>query len=264
MGILNGFMNVAVAGAPVIGSYITMYFHWRGNFIALLLFALPVFIMTVFFIPQYKTPEDKEPLSLSGYLPIFKSKPLMLLIINAIFMCVPYWIFLGMSPILYMEDLGVSLAHFGYYQGAWALVFALGSIFFGLMINKFSAKNLLYISAWVWTLGLSLIALASFLDVRNPLIIALSLIPLGIGGIIPNIILYPIALNFMPRAKGRISAVIKGGLLISTGIGLELAGYFYQQSFQNIGIIISVVVLVSVITLFLVIKNHEIMKFSKE
>lgn len=28
MGVLNGIMNIAVAGAPVVGSYITMYFHW--------------------------------------------------------------------------------------------------------------------------------------------------------------------------------------------------------------------------------------------
>lgn len=31
MGILNGFMNTAVAAAPFAGSYITMYFGWEGN-----------------------------------------------------------------------------------------------------------------------------------------------------------------------------------------------------------------------------------------
>ena len=30
IGVLNGFINVAVAGAPVIGSYIAMCFHFRG------------------------------------------------------------------------------------------------------------------------------------------------------------------------------------------------------------------------------------------
>ena len=126
MGVLNGLMNVAVAGAPVVGSYITMYFHWQGNFIALLALGIPVLVMTMLFVPKSKLAKIKEPISLSGYMPIFKSKPLMLLIGIAVFMCVPYWIFLGMSPILYMKDLGVSLEYYGYYQGAWALVFALG------------------------------------------------------------------------------------------------------------------------------------------
>ena len=34
----------------------------------------------------------------------------MLLIVNILFMFVPYWIFVGMSPLLYIKDLGVSLA----------------------------------------------------------------------------------------------------------------------------------------------------------
>ena len=261
MGVLNGLMNVAVAGAPVIGSYITMYFHWQGNFIALLALGIPVLVMTMLFIPQSKLPERKETISLSGYLPIFKSKPLMLLIINTVFGLVPYWIFLGMSPILYMKDLGVSLEHYGYYQGAWALVFALGSIFFGLVISKFPARKMLYISAYTCLVGLGLVILVAYLDSKNPLIIALSFMLYNIGGIIPGIIIYPITLNFMPQAKGKVSALIKGLFLILTALGLEFAGYCYQGSFRSIGIIISFFIMIGVITLFFVIKNREIIKF---
>ncbi len=261
MGILNGLMNVAVAGAPVIGSYIAMYFHWQGNFIALLIMGLIVLIMTIIFIPKIKALEYKEPISLSGYIPIFKSTALMLLILHIVIIYVPYWVFLGMSPILYMRDLGVSLSHYGYYQGAWALVFALGSIFFGLIINKYSAKTMLYLSLQTCLFGTGLIALVAYLDVRNPLIIALSLLPFSIGSIIPNVILYPIALNFMPQLKGRVSALIRGMMLLLSAVSLEFVGFFYQGSFQNIGIVITVFNIVGVITLFFVIKNREIVKF---
>jgi DHA1 family bicyclomycin/chloramphenicol resistance-like MFS transporter len=128
---LNGVKNTSVALAPVLGSYITLYFHWQGNFTALLLLGLIAFFMTILFIPVYKLPEQKQTLSFRGYIPLFQSKPLMLLMTNIIFMFVPYWIFVGMSPLLYMKDLGVSLSHFGYYQGAFALVFAVGSVLFG-------------------------------------------------------------------------------------------------------------------------------------
>jgi len=261
MGVLNGLMNVAVAGAPVVGSYITMYFHWQGNFIALLALGIPVLTMTMLFVPQSKLPEIKEPISLSGYMPIFKSKSLMLLIGIAVFMCVPYWIFLGMSPILYMKDLGVSLEHYGYYQGVWALVFALGSIFFGLVINKFPAKKMLKFAAYTCLIGLSVIMLVAALDIKDPLIIALSLMPFTIGTIIPAVIIYPITLNFMPQAKGKVSALIRGLFFIVTALGLEFAGYCYQGSFRNIGIIISFFIMIGVINLFFVIKNREIAKF---
>jgi len=260
MGVLNGLINVAVAGAPVVGSYITMHFHFQGNFIALLLLGVLVAIMTIFFVPQSKLPPVKEPISFSSYLPIFRSKSLMLLIINIVFMFTPYWIFLGLSPILYMKDLGVSLKHYGYYQGVWALVFALGSIFFGLVIEKFPAKRMLKISAYTCCIGLILIILVAAFNIKNPLVIALSLMPFNIGGIIPFIIIYPIALNFIPTAKGRTSALIKGAMLILTTFGVELAGYCYQGSFKTLGIIISFFIMIGVITLFFVVKNREINK----
>jgi MFS transporter, DHA1 family, multidrug resistance protein len=261
MAMLNGLMNASIGAAPVIGSYIALYFHWQGNFMALLLMGLTVFIMTLLFIPTHKLPEHKEALSLRGYIPIIQSKPLILLIAHIIFMCVPYWVFVGMSPLLYMEDLGVSLSHFGYYQGALALVFGLGSILFGLIISRYDQKKMLYISNYIFIAGFISIALVTFLDSSNPLLITLTILLFTVGQIIPTTILYPLCLNYMPEAKGRVSAIIQGGRLIFSALSLQLAGYFYQGSFQNIGTIIACFILSAIITLFFVIKNRELMKF---
>lgn len=261
MGVLNGIMNVAVAGAPVIGSYITMYFHWRANFMVLLILGCIIAIMTILYIPKYKLPKIKESISITGYTAILKSRTMTLLIINDIFMCIPYWIFLGMSSILYMEDLNVSLSVYGYYQGAWTLVFALGSIFFGLIIEKFSAKRMLYISLFTCLIGLFLIILVVLLDIKDPLIITLSFMPFTLGSIIPDIILYPIALEIMPKAKGRISALMKSMLLILTAFSLEITGYFHNGSFKSIGIVISILIIIGTYTLFSVIRNPKVNKF---
>src|SRR3990167_7653343 len=42
MAMLNGSMNTAAAAAPVLGSYIALYFHWQGNFAVLLMLGLIV------------------------------------------------------------------------------------------------------------------------------------------------------------------------------------------------------------------------------
>ena len=262
--ILNGLSNFSTGAAPVVGSYITLYFHWQGNFMTLLLLGLTTLLMTVLFIPPHKLLEHKATLSLSGYIPIFQSKPLMLLIVHFVFNYVPYWVFVGMSPLLFMEDLGVSLAHFGYYQGALALVFGLGSILFGLIVGRYDQKKMLYVSALIFIIGLMSMVLITFLDTPNPLFITLAFLLFIIGQIIPSTILHPLCLNFMPQAKGRVSAILQGGRLIFAALSLQLAGYFYQGSFRNIGIIIAVFILLTVITLFFVIKNRELMKFSRE
>lgn len=262
MAMLNGSLNAAAGVAPVIGSYITLYFKWQGNFMALLLLGLTVLVMTMLFIPTYKLPQHKESFSLRGYVPIFQSRTMMLLIANILLLMVPYWIFVGMSPLLYIKELGVSLSHFGYYQGVLALIFAAGSIIYGLIIKHydFDQKKMLFLAMQIFIVSLMMIVLVSGLNSTSPLFITLTIVLFVIAQIIPSTILFPLCLNYMPTAKGRVSAIVQAGRLIFAALGLQLAGYLYQGSFRNIGIIISVFILLGVITLFFVIKNDKLMK----
>lgn len=262
MALLNGLMNLAVGGAPVAGSYITMYFHWQGNFATLLVLGIVVLILTIFFIPKAAVPEHKEPVSLKGYIPIFQSKTLMILIINFIFIFVPYWIFVGMSPLLYMQDLGVSLAHFGYYQGAICAVYGVGSILYGLIMHKIDQRKFLYYACLIWFISLILILYVAVGDIRDPLLITLIIILFCIGQI-STTSLFPLCLNYMPHMKAKVSALIQGGRLIVSALSLGLAGHFYQGNFQNIGIIIAAFIFLATIFLLFVLSNREIIKAIK-
>lgn len=255
---LGGLMNASVAAAPVIGSYLTLYFHWQGNFVMLLLLGIITLIMTVIFIPLHKLPEHKETLSFRGYFPIFRSFSLLLMIVHIVFMFVPYWIFVGMSPILYMDDLGVNLTHFGYYQGTLALVYALGSFLFAFIVSKYDQRRMLVISNYIFAASFIILTVVAVRDSANALLITLAFLPFIIGQIIPSTVLYPLCLNFMPQAKGRVSAVIQGGRLLFSAFGLQLAGHYYQGSFRNIGIIIVGFIFMASIALVLVIRNPDI------
>lgn len=259
MAILNGIKNITVALAPVIGSYVTLYFNWQGNFFTLLFLGLIIGGMTLWFIPNNKLLiSHPQHISLFAYLPILKSKPLMLLVLHILIMFVPYWIFVGMSPLLYIKSLGVSLTHFGYYQGIFALIFAFGSFGFGFFVNHCHQKTVLFLSLYVFIISIISISFITYTNNQQAWLITLAFIPFVIGQIIPSAILYPLGLNFMPAAKGRISALIQGGSFIFTAIGLQLAGYFYRGSFQNIGLVIIAFIIIVIITLFLVIQNKEL------
>ncbi len=258
LAILNGIMNASIAAAPVIGSYITLYFSWQGNFTALFLLGILVLIMTLIFVPHYKLSKKHETVSFAGYVPILKSKPLMLLIANIVLIFVPYWIFVGMSPLLFMEDLGVDLKHFGYYQGSLALVFALGSVTYGQIMGRFNQKNMLVVSNLTFIFSMIVIGMVTILDGLHPVFITLSLLPFTIAQIIPTTILYPIALNYLPHLKGQVSAVMQGTRLIVSSLALQIAGYFYADSFRNIGIIILCFLLFIIITLYYVIRNPSL------
>lgn len=256
---LNAVMNIAVACAPIVGSYVALYFHWRGNFIALLLLGIFTLVIAVVFIPTYQLPKKHEDLSPSSYSAIFKSKPLMILIAHIIFMCIPYWIFVGMSPLLYMKSLGVSLSEFGYYQGSLALVFAVGCVWCGRVLSHYNQKKMLSFTNQIFMMSLIATVIITVIDSYNPLVITLTLLIFVVGQIIPSIILYPLMLSVVPKAKGRISALMQGSRLILTAISLQIAGYYYQGSFQNIGIILAVFMILAIITMFGVLKNYEAM-----
>lgn len=261
MAMLNGSMNTAVAIAPVIGSYIALYFHWQGNFMALLILGLITLLVTIFFIPSYKLPKHPEALLPHGYIHIFRSKPLMLLVFMFIFSFLPYWIFVGMSPLLYIKDLGVSLHHFGYYQGVLALVFAIGSVLFGLIIKNrhYDQRKMLTIPLLIFIVSFLIVAVLSILNSASPLLITLAIVIFVIGQIIPGTILTPICLNFMPHLKGRVSAIMQGGRLIFTSITIQIVGFVYTGSFQNVGIPIAIFIFITIIMLFFVIRNRQLM-----
>ena len=260
MAMLNGLMNASVAAAPVIGSYITLYFHWQGNFITLFILSLLTLLMVFFFIPASSRPEIRETISWRGYIPLFQSKPMLLLMMFIILNYAPYWIFVGMSPLLYMHDFHVSLSHFGFYQGALALVCAIGSVAFGFIINKFDQKKILRVSNTIFFLGLISIAWITIQNNHNPLQITLAFIPFIVGQIIPTTLLYPLCLNFVPEAKGRVSAVLQGTRLILCALSLQLAGFYYNGTFQNIGLIVAGFMSMVVVLLFFVLKNATLMK----
>jgi hypothetical protein len=137
---------------------------------------------------------------------------------------------LQLPPLLYMK----------------ALVFALGSILFGLIIKNRNDKHksILWLANCILIVSLIIISIVTWLDKPGPLLITLAFLPFIIDQIIPSNILYPLCLNYLPHAKARVSAIIQGGRLILTSIGLQIAGYFYLGTFQNIGIILTGFVLI--------------------
>jgi MFS transporter, DHA1 family, multidrug resistance protein len=161
--------------------------------------------------------------------------------------------------LLYMKDLGVSLTHFGYYQGSLALAFAIGSLLFGLIITRYDQMKMLLVSNFIFILSLISILFVIFAKDANALFITFAFLPFVIGQIIPSNVLYPLYLNLMPRAKGRLTAIIQAGQLIVASTGLQIAGYFYTGSFFNIGIILASLILMGIIVLFFVIKQWNLL-----
>lgn len=140
MGTLNGAITLAMAFAPVVGSYVNFLLSWRGNFAILLIFGIFCLITGVLFIPKGQINYNIS-ISLKGYSVVFKSRKAVYHIVTMLFIIQGYWVFIAIAPILYMRDLGVSIQQFGFYQGAMAAVFSAVSFSSGYLLKNFGQKN---------------------------------------------------------------------------------------------------------------------------
>jgi MFS transporter, DHA1 family, multidrug resistance protein len=260
MAMLNSIINISFALAPILGSYISLYYHWQGNFVFLIIASLFVLILVQLFIPKSTKAEIPESLSLRGFLPILQSKPLMLMVTHNIAILAPYWIFIGISPLLYIRDLHISLAHFGFYQGSATLLFALGSLFYGLIMHKFAKLKTLYFANFLFILSAISLSIVALYYAKNPLIITLSFVIFALSEVIPVTIIYPACLNFIPKLKGRISGFMIGSRLIFSACGVQLAGYCYNGTVTSVNIIIIAFIILSIITLHLITQDPKIME----
>lgn len=246
MGLLNGFVTLAMAIAPVFGSYVSLFFKWQGNFIVLLLLGTVCLILTIFFVPKSKINTNVS-FSIKEYTSILTSKSVIYYIISICLLSQSYWIFIGMSPILYMESLNVSLNHFGFYQGTICLSFAIVSLSSGYFIKNFGQKKCLFFGIGLLICFILATGALIIFNINNPIIITLVLQLEGIGVVFPINILWPLALDNVPNAKGRMAAIMVAGRLIITSCSLQIVSYFYKGVFFHIGLAMVISLILSLL-----------------
>lgn len=234
MGGLNGIIAMAMAFAPTVGSYVNYYYSWQGNFAILLILAILCFIAGLIFLPK----SQKNPsvsLSLKEYGPVFRTRSTFYYILTLVLVLQGFWIFVGMSPIFYMEDLGVDLKDFGYYQGALACSFSVVSLNARFLLNRFGQKKCLGFCVGLLAIFMAILPVMMVLNVRDPMLITGVMLLNSVGLIFPITILWPLMLRTIPGALSRISAVAIGARLLVTAFSIQLASYFYDGTIRSLG-----------------------------
>ncbi len=234
MGALNGSLTLAMAFAPVLGSYISLLFHWRGNFFALLFLGLICLALSIVWIPK-SVRNHSVSLSFKEYLPLIRSSRVIDFVGAPIFLISSYWLFIGLAPILYMEALGITLKEFGFYQGTLAAVFCIMSFASGPLLKRFGEKKCFQFGMATLVLFIAGILILTLGQVKSPAWITVVMAISSIGAVFPINILYPRMLEAVPNAKGRLSAIAMSSRLLTTALSIQIASYFYDGSFAVIG-----------------------------
>ena len=258
MGIISGAISLGMAFAPVIGSYVNLFFNWQGNFILLLIMGVISLILGAIYIPNIKVQTSQEvSFSLKEYIPIFKSKKAMLLILYLCFSMQVYWVFIGMSPILYMKDLGVNLKEFGLYQGIIAATFSAVSLSSSYFLSRYGAYKCFMASLYPMAIFFILSFIIAAFKIQDPLLITINMIFQAMSMVYPINTMWPLALDAVEGAKSRIGALLTSLRLIFSAIIIEIASYFYDGSFSTIGFSICICLVISGILGYKLFKDYK-------
>ncbi|MBS0289026.1 MAG: MFS transporter [Proteobacteria bacterium] len=254
MGMINGVKTLAMAIAPVMGSFVNLYFSWRGNFSILLVMGVLCLVASYFSIPS-KAGDRNVSLSLKTYVPLLKSQKFLMVLFGVSLLTSPYWLFMGMAPIFYMEGMAVPLDHFGYYQGSLSLTFALVCVLSPKILKTFGQKWCLYFGYGICFLSAVLIMGLALLQINQPFAITAVLLLLSVGIVFPINILYPFYLEILPHTKGRSAGLGQSVVLLLTASLLELVAYFYNGQFMPIGLTMFISMMLSIILIQRVMKE---------
>lgn len=238
LGTLNGFITVAMAFAPVIGSYVTIYGGWRGNFAVLLGLALVSLSLCFFLLPYDNRKRENIPLSLKTYLPLLQSKVFRTYLFFICAYICSYWTFIGMGSILYIEGFGVPLSNFGYYQGAIAGSFAIISFLSPVFLSKFGHPKCFKVAVILITILAVAIGIVAVCDIRNPLLITMLMCLFAMPMVVPVNIIYPLSLDVIPETKSRAAALINVARLVGSAICIEFISFIYDGRFMQLGLLI--------------------------
>lgn len=256
MGLLNGIITLAMAFGPVIGSYVNLYFNWRGNFWLLLILGILCLTLTLIFVPKGEKKSHIR-ISIKEYLPVFTNSKALLYVFMICFLITSYWVFIALSPLLYIEDLQIDLKHFGYYQGSLAATFAIVSLSSGYFLKKYGQRKCLLAGFSLLVLFVIGSILLILFQINHPLIITGTCICLAAGMILPVNILWPMSLETIADGKGRISAIIASMKLALTSLFIQLVSYFYNKTFTYIGIAMCLCVILSVVCFYYLVKKDQ-------
>ncbi len=258
MGIMNGVIGLAMAGAPILGSFISKYFGWRGNFQCLFVLGFLATIFTLIFIPNSKAHKSENADDFNSYLPVLKSKKMWLYVCGICASTQSYWLFIALSPILFMQELGVTLEKFGFYQGSLAGTFAVLSIFSSFFYKAFGQNVCFKAGMLCMKVFVVLCLYLSFVNTTNAYYITALMLVLSIGVIFPINILWPMALESVPEAKGKTASIMVSVRLIVTALVIQLVSHFYNGTFQPLGLAMIVFTTMAIFFIYKISKKENL------
>ena len=186
IGILNSIISAAMAGAPIVGAWISEIFDWRANFIVILALAIISFLGTILFLEETLPQNKRRALNIASigkdYLKLSKSLKFLTYTLISHFPITVIIVYIANLSVILINHLGMDLVTCSYYQATTMGMFIIFSLLSVRLIDKKGVDYTKNIGGILTIIGSILLFTVSQLDKTNVNIIAVSMCFISAGG----------------------------------------------------------------------------------
>ncbi len=212
IGIVNSVISASMAGAPIVGAWVSQYLGWRANFIAILFLAVISALGTWLFIgetlPKEKRRIFKPGTIIKDYIRILQNLEFMAYSTLGISAFVCIVVYVANLSVIFVNHMGMSLAEFSYCQASTMGTFIVFSLMSAKLINTKGINYTQNLGSALAMIGMIAIFCTAQIDHNNVLMICMSMAFIAAGGAIFTGAYGVKAMSVFPEMNGATTAMM--------------------------------------------------------
>ncbi|WP_179998759.1 MFS transporter [Acinetobacter sp. YH12239] len=231
MALMANISLIAPLLGPVLGAFMVDHVSWHWGFIGIAFLAALSWFGLKAKMPEQHLSIPKQPLSYvwDDFKAIFKNKKFMGLALSVPMVSIPLILWIAMSPVILVEQLGLTNMQYGYAQVPVLGGLIIGNIVLIRVIDRYAVGKTVVVALPLMLVG-TLIVLAGAIwqdYLLWCLIIGMTLISFGEGCSFS--VLYRFSLDASEVSKGTVAAAVGMIMMIAFFVVIEIVRIMYES-----------------------------------
>lgn len=239
---LNTSVPFIMAAAPMVGGYLNHFYGFRSNFLAIGIFALLSFLITLFFFDETLAVEKRQPLKAKKMMQDFKlaftSAPFWQVTVIVSLIFAAYLAFLSVSAVLFIVELGVSKQLFPFFQASILGAWLVASLTCNRAMNNFGIPKFKRIGTTLTVMGGLCFGLTGLITPENPYLLTIGMLFFAFGANWVQTLYFPEGMEILPDIKGVTSSLLTSARLLITAFVVGLTSHFYDGTIYPLVIMV--------------------------
>lgn len=231
MALMANISLLAPLIGPVVGAFLIDHVSWHWGFIGIAFLAFLSGFGLKVKMPSTKQSIPKQPFSYiwDDFKKVFKNKRFLSLTLGLPMVAMPLMLWIALSPVMLVEELGLSSMQYGLAQFPVLGGLILGNIVLLKIIDRLALGRTVLLGLPIMLLGTAIVVVGVMLPQYFIYCVIIGMTMVSFGEGISFSVLYRFALMSSEVSKGTVAAAVSVLMMFSFFVVIELIRMLYEQ-----------------------------------